>query len=118
MLLTTYVVTYKDILGSRTAPGLGQPRLRAARSVPRRPGALRGNHLVTRPGSLPLPIPGGRQRDIVHGPVSVANTVGEKMGAGKLPGALRGNHLSNATCLTQGFFKSGESYSKLKYGDP
>ena len=28
-----------------------------------------------------------------------------------LPGAIRGNHLSNATCLTQVFFKSGEECS-------
>ena len=26
---------------------------------------------------------------------------------------LRENHLSNTTCLTQVFFKSGEQYSKL-----
>ena len=26
--------------------------------------------------------------------------------------ALRGNHLSNTTCLTQGFFKSGQDCSK------
>ena len=30
-----------------------------------------------------------------------------------MPSTLRGNHLSNTTCPTQVFFKSGESCSKL-----
>ena len=35
------------------------------------------------------------------------------MGIGKDGHDFRGNHLSNTTCLTQVFFKSGEACSKL-----
>ena len=34
------------------------------------------------------------------------------------PGPIRGNHLSNTTCLTHAFFKSGEQCAKLNYDDP
>ena len=59
-------------------------------------------------GGAALQLPAGRARGLLDGPIPMLVLASQLV----LLVVFRGNHLSNATCLTRAFFKSGEECSK------